>query len=500
MLFYNTYVKFCEDNNVTPSKNNIFSKMLKKIFPQIRSRRLGPRGKGVPHYGGISARNGSSPPVSSSTASTTSSSTSPSSAPSSVAQRRRRRKPNPRSPTPSSSENEDSDDGYLEDDDDDDAAYEEGSTSSSSPPRTPYSASPSPSSSSSTSPSSTLYSRVPCLSPSPPLAPSSHTLHDGTFVDTSALNPSSFSAASFSPFDAFSTSPEDAFPMQQVQDMNNSSANDAHPEVVMRLVERFEKTFLEPTSSYAGLDNQNDASDQNESAQFAELWYLTKPTCPLHLLIPLCSGLCDRAGVGDKIKATMEVILSMRSGVHASRAQFGVKSSSSTSMSLDNNNHHQQQLNNNAGDTIDNNSNNNNNKPLPASTMNWLPGKQALETAFSVLRNETGPGPKLLRLWVLSLLAEVQMLMGKESTAFRTAQLYIKTLEDSIAHPPHSGPPFSRGSMDFFEGIAHVFNATGNDIYLTRLVSLLLHARQFDNDLAQCVDLFASKWHSQLYS
>src|SRR5689334_945187 len=30
--------------------------MLKKIFPQIRSRRLGPRGKGVPHYVGISLR------------------------------------------------------------------------------------------------------------------------------------------------------------------------------------------------------------------------------------------------------------------------------------------------------------------------------------------------------------------------------------------------------------------------------------------------------------
>lgn len=54
---YQRYLQVCYDNSITPSKNNIFSKMLKKIFPQIRSRRLGPRGRGIPHYGGITPRN-----------------------------------------------------------------------------------------------------------------------------------------------------------------------------------------------------------------------------------------------------------------------------------------------------------------------------------------------------------------------------------------------------------------------------------------------------------
>eukprot|EP01087_Luapelamoeba_hula_P017894 TRINITY_DN5693_c0_g1_i2.p1 TRINITY_DN5693_c0_g1~~TRINITY_DN5693_c0_g1_i2.p1 ORF type:complete len:705 (+),score=108.92 TRINITY_DN5693_c0_g1_i2:468-2582(+) len=56
---YNHYVELCEWQRLTPSKNNIFSKMLKKVFPGVRSRRLGPRGKGIPHYGGIRSISGS---------------------------------------------------------------------------------------------------------------------------------------------------------------------------------------------------------------------------------------------------------------------------------------------------------------------------------------------------------------------------------------------------------------------------------------------------------
>src|SRR5579885_3524824 len=50
---YLRYVEFCDSINIKPSKNNMFSKMIKKVFPQTKNRRLGPRGKGKPFFSGF---------------------------------------------------------------------------------------------------------------------------------------------------------------------------------------------------------------------------------------------------------------------------------------------------------------------------------------------------------------------------------------------------------------------------------------------------------------
>jgi len=130
----------------------------------------------------------------------------------------------------------------------------------------------------------------------------------------------------------------------------------------------------------------------------------------------------------------------------------------------------------------------------------WLGTKQALETAFAALRREEGPGQRLVRMWLLSLLAEVLLYIGKDQQAFRTGQMFMKVLEESIAEPPLPEAPFGVGSLEFFEGIAQVFQATGNELYLIRLVSLLLHSRQFGNDLSRGITAFARKWNRVLYS
>lgn len=53
---YGNYERFCEDQDKTPAHMLVFSKYLIALFPKLKSRRLGPRGKGVPHYGGIRKR------------------------------------------------------------------------------------------------------------------------------------------------------------------------------------------------------------------------------------------------------------------------------------------------------------------------------------------------------------------------------------------------------------------------------------------------------------
>eukprot|EP01087_Luapelamoeba_hula_P008374 TRINITY_DN2091_c2_g1_i1.p1 TRINITY_DN2091_c2_g1~~TRINITY_DN2091_c2_g1_i1.p1 ORF type:complete len:898 (+),score=152.36 TRINITY_DN2091_c2_g1_i1:412-3105(+) len=50
---YRRYKAFCSANALTPKTQNIFGKVLKKLFPNIRSRRLGPVGKLVAHYSGV---------------------------------------------------------------------------------------------------------------------------------------------------------------------------------------------------------------------------------------------------------------------------------------------------------------------------------------------------------------------------------------------------------------------------------------------------------------
>eukprot|EP01087_Luapelamoeba_hula_P020119 TRINITY_DN6798_c0_g1_i2.p1 TRINITY_DN6798_c0_g1~~TRINITY_DN6798_c0_g1_i2.p1 ORF type:complete len:609 (-),score=94.28 TRINITY_DN6798_c0_g1_i2:260-2086(-) len=53
---YRRYCLWCRDHELSPKKSNIFGKMLKKIFPNIRPRRLGSVGSMVAHYAGIALR------------------------------------------------------------------------------------------------------------------------------------------------------------------------------------------------------------------------------------------------------------------------------------------------------------------------------------------------------------------------------------------------------------------------------------------------------------
>src|SRR4051812_15067202 len=53
---YRRYCLYCKENQVSPKKSNIFGKMLKKMFPNIRPRRLGSAGNMVAHYAGITLR------------------------------------------------------------------------------------------------------------------------------------------------------------------------------------------------------------------------------------------------------------------------------------------------------------------------------------------------------------------------------------------------------------------------------------------------------------
>lgn len=53
---YRRYVQHCREMEVVPKKSNIFGKMLKKMFPNIRPRRLGSAGNMVAHYAGITLR------------------------------------------------------------------------------------------------------------------------------------------------------------------------------------------------------------------------------------------------------------------------------------------------------------------------------------------------------------------------------------------------------------------------------------------------------------
>lgn len=50
---YRLYCSFCVQKNLEPAKNNIFAKIVKRKFPHAKSRRLGPRGKGVPYFQGF---------------------------------------------------------------------------------------------------------------------------------------------------------------------------------------------------------------------------------------------------------------------------------------------------------------------------------------------------------------------------------------------------------------------------------------------------------------
>jgi len=53
---YNIYLVYCKYYNIISTARNVFSKYLKDIHPQVKNRRLGKRGQGVPCYGGIRFR------------------------------------------------------------------------------------------------------------------------------------------------------------------------------------------------------------------------------------------------------------------------------------------------------------------------------------------------------------------------------------------------------------------------------------------------------------
>lgn len=52
-LIYKYYLIFCEDENLIPCSNNIFSKQLKHLIPELTNHRFGPRGGGIPFYSGF---------------------------------------------------------------------------------------------------------------------------------------------------------------------------------------------------------------------------------------------------------------------------------------------------------------------------------------------------------------------------------------------------------------------------------------------------------------
>lgn len=53
-LVYQHYKDFCEDNNIQFTNMANFGKIIRSVFPRLKTRRLGPRGKTKHHYHGIS--------------------------------------------------------------------------------------------------------------------------------------------------------------------------------------------------------------------------------------------------------------------------------------------------------------------------------------------------------------------------------------------------------------------------------------------------------------
>lgn len=53
IALYNHYLDFCNSTNVTPVNAASFGKIIRSTFPELKTRRLGTRGKSKYHYFGI---------------------------------------------------------------------------------------------------------------------------------------------------------------------------------------------------------------------------------------------------------------------------------------------------------------------------------------------------------------------------------------------------------------------------------------------------------------
>ncbi len=60
-MVYDHYVQFCSDYRVEPVNSASFGKFIRAVFPGIKTRRLGTRGKSKYHYCGIRPRFGVQP-------------------------------------------------------------------------------------------------------------------------------------------------------------------------------------------------------------------------------------------------------------------------------------------------------------------------------------------------------------------------------------------------------------------------------------------------------